>query len=128
MPRGDGNAASRRHDHLRLGRHGEDLVARWYVSRGAQVLARNWRCKQGEIDLVLLEGREVVFCEVKTRSSGRYGSPFEAVDARRRSRLRAAGMEFLRSGEPRPAAGRVGVRFDIAAVIGSKVEVITAAF
>ena len=57
-----------------LGASGEDLVASWYRARGYQVLARNWRCREGELDLVLGEGRMFVFCEVKTRTSERFGA------------------------------------------------------
>lgn len=113
-----------RFDHLALGRHGEDLVARWYMAQGDVVVARNWRCRSGELDLVVRCGDLVVFCEVKTRSSTRYGSPFEAVDRRRRSRMRAAAREFLRVEQP----GGRGTRFDVAAVLGGSVEVIHGAF
>jgi putative endonuclease len=116
--------ASRRHDHLRLGREGEDRVAAWYEAVGGTVLARNWRCPRGEIDLVVALGDVVVFCEVKTRSSTRYGSPFEAVDDRRVHRLRSAAMEYLRAVRP----ARRGIRFDVAAVVGGRVEVRTSAF
>lgn len=115
---------ARRFDHLALGRHGEDLVERWYVEQGHQVMARNWRCPSGELDLVVLYGPTVVFCEVKTRSSARYGSPFEAVDRRRQGRMRAAATEFLRAHEPRATR----VRFDVAAVVGGSVDVIRGAF
>ena len=60
-----------------------------YVSDGYQVLARNWRCPVGEIDLTVLRDGLVAFCEVKTCSSAAYGQPVEAADGRRQSRLRA---------------------------------------
>jgi putative endonuclease len=121
-----GRPAGPAFDHLRLGRHGEDRVARWYGERGHRVVARNWRCAEGELDLVVLTGDGVVvFCEVKTRSSDRFGSPLEAVDHRRRRRLRAAATRWL--GEHRPA-GTTGVRFDVAAVRGGRVEVVEGAF
>jgi len=112
-------------DHLRLGRFGEDRVACWYEDRGHEVLARNWRCPDGELDLVVRAGTTVVFCEVKTRSSNRFGSPLEAVDHTRRRRLRAAAMAWLRAVAP---PGVDGLRFDVAAVVGGRVEVVEAAF
>ena len=121
VPRRD---RSRRAEHLRLGRDGEDMVADWYEAGGGNVLARNWRCPSGEIDLVVAVGGLLVFCEVKTRSSTRYGSPFEAVDARRVQRLRSAAMEYLRVEQP----ARRGIRFDVAAVLGGRVEVRPGAF
>lgn len=119
VPRG-----RRRHDHLKLGRDGEDRVAGWYEAAGGTVVARNWRCRSGEIDLIVRLGGLVVFCEVKTRSSSRFGSPFEAVDHRRVKRLRSAAMEYLRAEQP----SRRGIRFDVAAVLGGRVEVRTSAF
>ncbi len=114
-----------RHDHLALGRHGEDLVARWYTERGSVVIARNWRCAHGELDLIVRVGGVLAFCEVKTRSSTRFGSPLEAVDHRRRGRLRAAAGEYLRSERPR---GVAQIRFDVAGVIGNRIQVVTGAF
>ncbi|MEZ5347909.1 MAG: YraN family protein [Microthrixaceae bacterium] len=110
--------------HLALGRHGEDLAAAWYLERGYELIARNWRCPAGELDLVLRTGSTVVFCEVKTRTSERFGSPFEAVDRRRQGRLRSAALEFLRC----ETAGARSLRFDVAGVIGSAVEVRQDAF
>ncbi len=85
------------------------------------MLARNWRCRQGELDLVLAMGRTVVVCEVKTRSSSRFGSPFEAVDAAKQRRLRRLGAEWVATCAPfRPSR----VRYDVAAVVSRRVEVI----
>lgn len=114
----------RRTDRNRLGAHGEDLAAAWYEQRGYEVLARNWRCRDGELDLVLGRGDLVVICEVKTRSSARYGSPFEAVTAHKQVRLRRLAARWL--GE-RSDRGPVEVRFDVAGVVNNHVEVVEAA-
>jgi len=112
---------ARRHDPQRLGAYGEDLAASWYSDRGYRVLARNWRCDEGELDLVLEREGTVVICEVKTRSSLRYGSPFEAVGPAKQHRLRRLAARWLREESPlRP----VRVRFDVAGVVGRRVEVI----
>lgn len=112
---------ARRFDHRRLGVDGEDVVARWYTDRGYQVLARNWRCELGELDLVLARGDTVVICEVKTRSSDRFGSPFDAVGHAKQRRLRRLGGRWLVTEAPfRPAR----VRYDVAAVVSRRVEVI----
>lgn len=111
----------RRFDPQRLGADGEDVVARWYVERGYRVLARNWRCTAGELDLVLARGDTVVVCEVKTRSSYRFGSPFEAVGRDKQRRLRRLGSLWLSTEAPfRPRH----VRYDVAAVVSRRVEVI----
>ena len=107
-----------------LGAHGEALAARWYESRGYVVVDRNWRCREGEIDLVLALDREVVVCEVKTRSSTAYGTPAEAVTRTKQLRIRRVAMRWLDEQRVRPAR----LRFDVACVIGTQVEVIEAAF
>ncbi len=70
-----------------LGRAGEDRAARYFERLGFTVLARNWRCRDGEIDLVVADSASVVVVEVKTRRDEAYGHPFEAIDARKRARL-----------------------------------------
>lgn len=107
-----------------LGAHGEALAARWYESNGYRVVARNWRCREGELDLVLARGSTVVFCEVKTRSSAAYGSPAEAVTAAKQARVRRLAVRWL--DETGTRAG--SLRFDVVGVIGSDVDVIQAAF
>jgi putative endonuclease len=70
-----------------LGRAGEERAARYFEERGYRVLARNWRCPQGELDLIVGTDRELVVVEVKTRRGDGFGHPFEAIDARKRVRL-----------------------------------------
>ena len=111
--------------HLSLGAFGEDAAARWYERAGYDVVGRNWRCAFGELDLVVRRGPLVVFCEVKTRSSDRFGTPAEAVTYRKRVRLRRLAAEWLAGCEG--ARGRL-VRFDVAAVHGGTVEIIEDAF
>lgn len=111
--------------HLDLGAEGEARTASWYREHGYTVLDRNWRCPQGEIDLVVQRGEVLVVCEVKTRSSTRFGSPAEAVDARKQQRLRRLAMLWLRA---HPARGRRRLRFDVAEVLPSGINVIEQAF
>lgn len=70
-----------------LGDHGEELAVRHLQAHGYAVLDRNWRCPEGEIDVVARLGRTIVICEVKTRASGRYGSPLEAISQDKAARL-----------------------------------------
>lgn len=71
-----------------LGREGEAIAARYLEDRGYRILARNWRCRRGELDLVAEHGGDTVFVEVKTRSGLGYGHPFESVTASKRAKLR----------------------------------------
>jgi putative endonuclease len=80
-----------------LGRLGEQLAADFLEQSELRILDRNWRCPDGEIDIVALERRTLVICEVKTRSSGRYGTPLEAISARKRVRLRKLAVAWVQS-------------------------------
>ena len=100
-------------------------MARWYESRGYDVLARNWRVRDGELDLVVAKSGVLVFCEVKSRSSGAFGSPAEAVTASKQARLRRLAARWLSAdGRSWPT-----VRFDVACVVrGQVADVIESAF
>ena len=71
-----------------LGDYGERLACRYLLAQGLTILDRNWRCVRGEIDVVAVDGRELVVCEVKTRTTEAYGAPFEAVTRSKQRRLR----------------------------------------
>ena len=107
-----------------LGARGEDQVAAWYRSRGYVIVDRNWRCREGEIDLVASRGATLVICEVKTRSSLAFGSPAEAVGWSKQRRLRRLAGRYLHESPRRVRQ----VRFDVASVLAGRVEVIEAAF
>jgi putative endonuclease len=110
--------------HQHLGSRGEALAAAWYTAAGYDVVARNWRCREGELDLVVGRRGELVFCEVKTRTSDRFGLPAEAITDAKQQRMRVVAARFL--AELEAGAGRV--RFDVVCVVGGRVQVIEAAF
>ena len=83
--------------HVALGKYGEDLATRYLRERGLQILERNWRCPEGEIDLVALDGDCLVVCEVKTRRGTGVGDPVEAVTWAKSRRLRRLAAAYLRS-------------------------------
>jgi putative endonuclease len=95
-----------------VGRRGEDAAAALYVRRGYRVLARNWRCRIGELDLVAAHGSTLVVIEVKTRRGAAFGGGYEAVDARKRQKLRGVTEAFLQHAGVHPDT----VRFDVASV------------
>ena len=96
-----------------LGRFGEAYAARHLVEQGMVLLDRNWRCDAGEIDLVLRDGRVLVVCEVKTRSSTAYGSPLEGVSQVKAARLRRLAARWLAEHHVRPD----DVRIDLVGVL-----------
>ncbi len=95
-----------------VGRFGEDLAAVHLERIGLEVLARNWRCPRGELDIVAREDRCLVVVEVKTRRSLDFGHPAEAVGWSKQARLRRLAAEWLQG-----SAGRFDeVRIDVVAV------------
>ena len=108
-----------------LGAQGEGAVAAWYEARGYEVVARNWRCREGELDLIVRNGRTFVFCEVKTRSSVAFGTPFEAVTRTKQMRLRRLAARWLEEDAPMRARD---IRFDVASVLDGTIEVLEGAF
>jgi putative endonuclease len=79
-----------------LGRQGEQLAAEFLATAGLQILDRNWRCSRGEIDIVAVDGRALVVCEVKTRSGVRFGTPLEAITRQKARRLRYLAVQWVR--------------------------------
>ena len=98
---------------LDLGQTGEDAAERFYKKSGFRTLERNYRCKGGEIDLIVGRGSLVVFCEVKTRRTDRWGEPSEAVHYAKQARLRRLAAMWLSDRRPGP----VDIRFDVVGVI-----------
>jgi putative endonuclease len=96
-----------------VGRYGEDVAARHAVALGWTVLDRNWRCRDGELDLVALDGTELVAVEVKTRTSQVFGHPALAVTPQKLARLRRLTALWLAAHEVRPAS----VRIDVVAIL-----------
>ena len=92
-----------------LGGYGEEVAARYLTRLGMVVLDRNWRCDLGEIDLVARDGRTLVVCEVKTRTGLGYGSPLEAVTARKAARLRRLTARWLAEHPVQPEHVRIDV-------------------
>ncbi len=78
-----------------LARKGEDLACRYLEGQGHVVLSRNWTCRDGELDVVAVDGSRLVVCEVKTRTAQAWGRPDEAVDERKLSRLRRTALRWL---------------------------------
>ncbi len=111
-----------------LGAAGEDVAAAWYEGRGYEILERNWRRREGEIDLITRQGRTVVFCEVKTRTSDRFGTGAEAVRTAKQRRIRRLASRWLSELTPAAGRARVEVRFDVVSITAGDVEVVEDAF
>ena len=108
-----------------LGASGEQAAADWYQGNGYEIVARNWRCRDGELDLIVRKGRAFVFCEVKTRSSLAFGAPAEAVTRTKQMRLRHLAARWL---DDHAGVRATEIRFDVASVLGGQVEIVQGAF
>ena len=101
-----------------IGQYGQRVAEQFLVDAGLIVLARNWRCVDGELDLIVTDGPVLVFCEVKTRSSTAYGDPAEAVLGAKAARLRRLAVRWLAEqkayGDPRYWPE---LRFDVVSVL-----------
>ncbi|GGD68517.1 YraN family protein [Paenibacillus nasutitermitis] len=103
----------KRDDRGKTGRQGETAAAEYLLKCGYTILHRNWRCRFGELDIIALQGGELVFVEVRTRKSGgRFGTAAESVDARKQRQVRTIAAFYLQTfrlhGKP--------VRFDVVAI------------
>ncbi|MCU0301285.1 MAG: YraN family protein [Candidatus Nanopelagicales bacterium] len=82
-------------DRVVLGGRGEDVAVAHLELVGMQVVARNWRCRHGELDVVAREGDTLVFCEVKTRRGLGFGTPLAAITPAKCARLRRLASAYL---------------------------------
>ncbi len=109
-------------------RWAEDLVANIYQRDGYEIIARNWHCREGELDFVavLQEARvkTIVVVEVRARASNDFGSALESVTLAKQKKLRSAAKKFLAS----QSISYSAVRFDVVSVMGAKIEIVRDAF
>jgi putative endonuclease len=112
------------------GKWAEDLVSRWYEQHGYLIVARNWRCKRGELDVVACKSGVLVVCEVKARASNAFGTPAEAVTPAKQLKVRRATTDFRASmrasHDPLALLANAAhsVRFDVACVLGTQLEIL----
>lgn len=99
-----------------LGRYGEELARDHLVYSGFLILDANWRCPIGELDIVAMDGKRLVFCEVKTRSSTWFGEPIEAIDEAKARRIHALAARWI--SEHRVHA--TSVRYDVISIIAPR--------
>ncbi len=99
-------------DTSKLGARGEEAAAQYLQRIGMTITERNWRCASGEVDIIALDGSELVFVEVKTRRSSAAGSPEEAVSPTKQKRLGKLARNYLAYS----GLDSTPVRFDVIAI------------
>ena len=109
---------------LARARWAERRAAQWYTQHGFTILAMNWTMRGGELDVVARRGNVIAVCEVKARANNAFGTALEAMTPLKQQRVRRAGFAFIRTLEERGLC----VRFDVAAVTGTTLEVFEDAF
>jgi putative endonuclease len=97
-----------------LGVHGERIAAAYLTDSGLRLLDRNWRCREGELDIVAHDGRKPIVCEVKTRRSARFGDPLEAITTDKAARLRRLAWRWAAA----HGVGGAPMRVDVLGLIG----------
>jgi putative endonuclease len=110
--------------HLLQGRKGERVAARFLMKQGFDILARRYRGRSGELDIIALEQDTLVFVEVKTRSSSKFGEPWEFVDWHKQQILRRTAEAFIADHD----LGQYTYRFDIVSVVGKEAQLFRNAF
>ncbi len=110
--------------HLLRGREGERIACLFLIRQGFDILARRYRNRSGELDIIAFEKDILVFVEVKTRSSSEFGEPWEFVDWRKQQILRRTAEDFIADND----LGQYSYRFDIVSVVGKKAELFRNAF
>jgi len=113
---------------IRTGKRGEDIAVDYLKKEGYQIVERNYRCLFGEVDIVAKDRGTVVFAEVKSRRSDRFGDPQAAVGLEKQKKLSRIAMKYLEERRLYPC----NARFDVVAVkifpAGNEVEIIRNAF
>lgn len=99
-------------DRAAIGKRGEIEAARFLEKKGYKVMERNYRCRYGEIDLVAKDGHTVVFIEVKTRGSDRFGTPLASVDAKKQKKILLTSQFYIESNRLFDA----DMRFDVVGI------------
>ncbi len=106
------------------GQWGENLAAAHYRRLGHEILDRNWRSATGELDLVVFDGSTYVFSEVKARRTADFGPASAAVTMAKQRRIRQLAVEWLRAHDVHASS----IRFDVVAITGNDLELLTDAF
>ena len=103
---------------MKLGCWGEQIAEKYLIKKGYLIVARNFRCKLGEIDIIALDGKELVFIEVKTRQNQNYGLPCEAITASKIKHLKRTAAYYMAVN----SVNNKDVRLDVIEILKKEVQ------
>jgi putative endonuclease len=106
------------------GKSAEHRAAAYLIDRGYAIVARNWRCRLGELDLIAMDGDVLAFIEVRSRADAAHGSPLETIRAGKQRKVAQVASAYLASHTPRAAS----CRFDVVGITGDDIVLIKDAF
>ena len=101
---------------VRLGKRGEELAEGYLRAAGCGILATNYRCPWGEIDLIAQDGEELAFVEVRTRRGSAFGTPPESITRKKADHLVATAQDYLQNHVPESEQGDLAWRIDLVSV------------
>ncbi len=108
----------------KLGRHGEQLAARYLAAQGYEIIERNWRCRAGELDIIARQGGEWVFIEVRTRRAQDTSPAIESITEGKEARILAAAEAYLQAHELDEVSWRVDLAVVALSTRGPQIEII----
>lgn len=108
----------------RIGTEKEKLAGAYLEKNGYEIIEYNYRCRQGEIDIIAKEGGYLVFCEVKYRSGTKSGTPFEAVDYKKQRTISRCALFYI----TKKHLGYLPCRFDVVSITDEEIQVLKNAF
>jgi len=100
-------------NNIEKGKIGEEICARYLKNKGYKILQRNYRCQIGEVDIIAFYKKAYIFVEVKTRTSKKFGLPFESVDKRKQRKVKNVALFYLKNQNIKD----FNCRFDVFSVI-----------
>ena len=108
----------------RIGTEKEQLAGAYLLKNGNQIIEYNFRCRQGEIDIIAKDGEYLVFCEVKYRSGTKAGTPMEAVDYKKQRIISRCALVYI----TKKRLGEIPCRFDVVSVTDQEIHILKNAF
>lgn len=110
--------------HLQLGKAGEEIAVKYLRKQGYKIICENYRSGLGEIDIIAQDRDTVVFVEVKSRTSDKFGFPYESIDRKKQNQIMKSALIYVK----KEKIAHTNLRFDVISIFGDSVNLIKNAF